>query len=108
MQKVLNTAAQDGFELFFAMKYPCRFLLVFPRESYFFVFRRKRGDSTQYTYNVHQTPYRFFTKTIDSDQYESELNEQGQKRQLKITFRDERRILGMFKQPTVVSLWEST
>jgi hypothetical protein len=107
-ESVLNAAALDGFELFFAMKYPCRLLFLFPREAYFFVFRRKRGASSQYAYSVHQTPYRFFTKTIDSERYEDELNQQGGERQLKLTFRDERRLLGLFRQPTAVSIWEST
>ena len=97
-----------GSELFYAMKYPCRFLFIFPREAYFFVFRRRQDGAPQsYKYSIVQTPYRAFSKTLDPAQYETALNGAGQTRTLKITFRDEERTMGIFRRPTVVSIWES-
>lgn len=109
MQKKVNEGASDGSELFFAMKYSCRFLMIFPREAYFFIFRKRvDGKTPRCQYYIHQTPYRFLTKTIEPKRYEGDLNQWCQRNQLKITFRDERRVLGFFVQPTVVSIWESS
>jgi hypothetical protein len=109
MQDAINAYSQQGFELYFSMKYPCRLFLIFPREAYFFMFRRRvDGQGQKHNYLVHQTPYNFFTKTIKPEQYQSDLNEWGQSRQLKITYRDERRIFGFFGQPTAVSIWEES
>ncbi len=107
MNAAINKGASGGYELFFALKYPCRFLLFFPRECYFFLFRKAVGESGhRFQYSVEQMPYRFFTKTINELGYQQQLNDEGSDSQLKITFRDERRLLGLFKQPTALSIWE--
>ncbi|MHC5036081.1 MAG: hypothetical protein ACYTHM_02095 [Planctomycetota bacterium] len=108
MQEVLNGHAEGGYELFFSMKYFCRFLFLFPREAYFFVFRRPvDGEAKSYDYLVQQSPYRFFSRTIDPERYEQALSREGKHRQIKITYRDEKRILGLFRQHTAVIIWES-
>lgn len=107
LERTLNEAAQDGYELFHAVKFPTRLLWIFPRESYTFVFRKAyAGPATAYAYRVFQTPYRFFSRTVDPDLYERDLNAAGQEGLLKITFRDERRLFGMFVQPTIVGIAE--
>ncbi len=107
LQRVLNDAAQGGFELHFAIKFPTRFLFLFQRESYVFVFRKPfAGPQESYRYQVAQTPYRFFTRTIDNQAYESDLNRLGQSGQFKVSFRDERRVYGLFRQPTAVTVFE--
>lgn len=108
LQRTLNDATRGGFELHYALKFPTRFLFLFPRESYLFVFRRPiAGEQKTYSYEVQQTPYRFFTRTIDAEQYESNLNRAGQEgAQLKVTFRDERRLFGFIVQPTAIALFE--
>ncbi|BBM84190.1 hypothetical protein [Candidatus Uabimicrobium amorphum] len=109
LQETLDQAADGGFEMYYAMKYPARFLLIFPREAYMFIFRKPySGEGKQYKYFIQQTPYRFFTKTIDPQRYENELNESGAKGQIKRTFRDERRVFGIFRQQTVVAVFETT
>ncbi|WNG60236.1 hypothetical protein F0U59_40135 [Archangium gephyra] len=107
LARVLNQTAEGGFELYHALKYPTRFLFFFPRESYIFIFRRPfAGQPRQTNYIVHQTPYRFFSRTMDPQVYESDLNTLGRTGQIKITFRDERRVLGLFRQPTAVAIFE--
>ncbi|MFN7132264.1 MAG: hypothetical protein ACK4N5_09280 [Myxococcales bacterium] len=108
LTRTLNEAASGGFELHFAIKYPTRFLFFFPRESYVFVFRKPFADAgVQYRYSVAQTPYRFFTRTLDASAYEADLNRQGGQGGLfKVSFRDERRVFGMFRQPTAVTVFE--
>lgn len=108
MAKVLNEAALGGFELHFAVKFPTRFLLIFPRESYVFILRKPiAGAQRQYSYEVNQTPYRFFTRTIDPQLYEADLNRSGSEgSQIKISFRDERRLFGIFVQPTAITVFE--
>lgn len=107
LQQTLNDAAQGGYELYLGIKYPTRLLFFFPRESYTFIFRRPAGQATgSFSYEVFQTPYRFFSRTIDAEQYEQDLNAFGQSGDLKVTFRDERRVLGAFAQPTVVGVIE--
>jgi hypothetical protein len=105
---ILNAAASDGYELYMGIKYPTRFLGIFPRESYTFIFRKPfAGTVRQFAYKVFQSPYRFFTRTLDPVAYEQDLQRIGQEGQLKITFRDERRLLGIFRQPTVVGIAET-
>jgi hypothetical protein len=107
LTQVLNRAAESGFELYHALKYPTRFLFFFPRESYIFIFRRPfAGQPRPLNYIVHQTPYRFFSRTMDPQIYEQDLNRLGSTGQIKITFRDERRVLGIFRQPTAVAIFE--
>lgn len=107
MERALNATAADGFELFLGVKHPTRLLWIFPRESYTFVFRKAYSASmNSFEYCVFQTPYRFFTRTIDPDLYERDLNSIGASGPLKVTFRDERRIFGVFRQPTVVGVAE--
>ncbi len=73
------------------------------------MFRRHvDGQGQQYNYLINQTPYHFFTPEIKPEQYQYDLNAWGQSRQLKITYRDERRIFGFIGQPTAVSIWEET
>jgi hypothetical protein len=104
--RTLAQGTQGGYELYYALKYPAKFLFVFPREAYFFIFRKPQSQQArQYEYSVHQTPYRFFSKTLDEGKYTADLNAVGSDKQLKITFRDERRKLG-FVQPAVISIWE--
>jgi hypothetical protein len=55
---------------------------------------------------VHQTPYRFFSRTLDPVQYEADLNKYAASSTLKVSFRDERRIFKVIVQPTVVAIWE--
>ena len=107
LAKTINGASQGGFELYYGIKYPTRFLFFFPRESYIFVFRKPfAGQAPNRSYVVHQTPYRFFSRTMDPQVYEHDLNTLGTRGQIKVTFRDERRILGIFNQPTAVSVFE--
>lgn len=108
LEKTLNDAAKSGFELHFAIKFPTRFLLFFPRESYVFLFRRPVDNQTRtFQYSVSQTPYRFFTRTIENERYEADLNARGaQGEQLKISFRDERRVFGALVQPTALAIFE--
>ncbi len=103
----LNAAASGGYELLMGVKYPTRFLAIFPRESYTFIFRKPfAGAAKQVAYKVFQTPYRFFTRTLDAEVYEADLQRVGREGQLKVTFRDERRLFGLFRQPTVVGIAE--
>ncbi|RME03853.1 MAG: hypothetical protein D6805_05035 [Planctomycetota bacterium] len=107
MEQILNEGAEGGYELFFAAKYPTRFLFIFPRESYMFFFRKPiAGEGGRYSYQVVQVPYRFFTRTIDPNRYEQDLNTHGRNAQLKLTFRDERRLFLIFVQPTAVCIFE--
>ncbi|MBI5494032.1 MAG: hypothetical protein HY904_03335 [Deltaproteobacteria bacterium] len=108
MAKLLNDAARGGFELYYGVKYPTRLLLLFPRESYAFIFRKPiAGPAPACSYQVRQIPYRFFTRTIDAQLVERELNEAGTSRQqIKITFRDERRLFGILAQPAMVAVFE--
>ena len=108
LQQTLDKASAGGYEMYYGMKYPARFLLIFPREAYMFVFRKPYGEGKQCKYFIQQTPYRFFTRTIDPQRYEKDLNSCGQKGQIKVTFRDERRVLGIFRQNTVVAIFEKT
>lgn len=108
MTNVLNHAANGGYEFFFGIKYPTRLLLLFPRESYIFFFRKPySGTVKNYSYRILQTPYRFFSRTIDPTKYEAELSSASKNGQLKISFRDERRVFGLFTQPTVIGIFES-
>jgi hypothetical protein len=105
---VLNAKSGSGYELFYAMKYPAPFLMIFPREAYFFVFRKPViSQSRPYRYTVIQTPYRLFTRTLDEKRYQDDLNQQVKSSALKISFRDERIFLGIFTQATAISIWES-
>lgn len=107
LESTLNEVAAHGFELHFAVKFPTRLLFFFPRESYVFVFRKPfAGASKRYRYVAHQTPYRFFTRTLDAATYEADLNRLGETGQIKCTFRDERRVFGAFVQPTAVAVFE--
>jgi hypothetical protein len=107
LTQVLNEGAAGGYELYYGLKYPTRFLFIFPREAYFFIYRKPyAGEAKQYKYSVLQSPYRFFTRTLDPQRYEKDLNEAGQRGQIKVTFRDEKRILGIFAQRTVVGVFE--
>lgn len=107
LSDALNQAAIGGYELFFGVKYPTRLLMIVRRESYVFIFRKPySGQAKDYRYQIFQTPYRLFTRTINPELYEQDLNNQDKKGQLKVTFRDERRVLGVLKQPTVVGIFE--
>lgn len=108
MERMLNDAASGGYELFHALKFPTRLLWILPRESYTFIFRKPyAGPAASLRYNVFQTPYRFFTRTVDPDLYTRDLNQAGQDGVLKLTFRDERRVFGVFVQPTIVGIAEA-
>lgn len=107
MTRAINEGSAGGYELFYGLKYPTRFLIFFPRESYFFLFRKPYVETNKkYTYTLLQTPYRFFTKTIQPELYEHDLNKAGKTGQLKISFRDERRVFGIFLQQTIVAVFE--
>jgi hypothetical protein len=109
MERVLAEGAYGGYELYHAMKYPARFLFIFPREAYFFIFRKPEVVQPvvpSFEYTVNQTPYRFFSRTIDESTFTQELNTFGSNASLVNTFRDERRVFGAFAQPTVVAIWE--
>ncbi|WP_372367378.1 hypothetical protein [Candidatus Uabimicrobium sp. HlEnr_7] len=109
LQATLDEASAGGYEMYYGLKYPARFLFIFPREAYMFIFRKPyTDDGKQYKYFIQQTPYRFFTGTIDPQKYEADLNTSGGKGQIKVSFRDERRLFGIFRQKTAVVVFETT
>ncbi len=110
MQQMLNEAAAEGYVLEHSIKYPTRLLLILPREAYFFMFKRKAGASASATarYEVHETPYGLFSKTLDIQGYDQELNQRGQSAELKATFRDERKKFRVLKQNIAIGIWEES
>jgi hypothetical protein len=103
----LNSAVQGGFEVYFGFKHLTRFLMIIPRETYFFVLRRRMdGANRPVTYRFVEYGYRFFTNTLDPVAYEKVLNEQGMDSRHVVSFRDERRLFGMFRQIIALTLFE--
>jgi hypothetical protein len=107
MTWALNDAARGGFEVYFAFKQPTRWLLLFPRETYLFVLRRRTdGANQERTYRFVEYAYRFFTGTLDPVAYEQVLNGNAAHSRHVVSFRDERRVLGAFRQPVSITLFE--
>lgn len=110
MQNTLNEAAAQGYVLEHAIKYPTRLLFILPREAYFFMFKRPVAQAAVPVarYAVHETPYGLFSKTLDVNTYDAELNARGQQAALKATFRDERKKFRVLKQNIAVGVWEES
>jgi len=103
----LNRAAQGGFEVYFGFKQMTRWMLLFPRETYFFVLRRRAdGQNYERTYRFVEYAYRFFSGTMDPAAYEAVLNAQGGQSRHVVSFRDERRVFGSFRQSVAITLFE--
>jgi hypothetical protein len=103
----LNAAAAGGFEVYCGFKETTKTLGVIPRETYFFVLRRRRdGQNRAVGYRFVMCNYRLFTRTLDPTEYERVLNEQGGQSRHIGSFRDERRFLGFFKQNVALTLFE--
>ena len=107
MTWALNDAARGGFEVYFAFKQPTRWMFLFPRETYLFVLRRRTdGANQERTYRFVEYAYRFFTGTLDPAAYEQVLNGNAAQSRHVVSFRDERRVLGPFRQPVAITLFE--
>ena len=107
MTWALNEAARGGFEVYFAFKQPTRWMLLFPRETYLFVLRRRTdGVNCQRTYRFVEYAYRFFSGTMDPQAYEQVLNQNAGHSRHVVSFRDERRVLGTFRQVVSITLFE--
>ncbi len=103
----LNAAVAGGYEVAFGFKHLTRFMGIFPRETYFFVLRRRRDNQNRaLSYRFVECNYRFFTRTLDPVLYEQTLNGEGGTSRHIVSFRDERRILGMFRQVVAITLFE--
>jgi hypothetical protein len=103
----LNAAVAGGFEVAFGFKHLTRFMGIFPRETYFFVLRRRRDNQNRsLSYRFVECNYRFFTRTLDPVLYEQTLNGEGGTSRHIVSFRDERRILGVFRQVVAITLFE--
>jgi hypothetical protein len=103
----LNEAVRGGFEVYFGFKHLTRWLMVLPRETYFFVLRRRiDGANQERSYRFVEYGYRFFSQTMDPAEYEQVLNLQGGDSRHVVSFRDERRILGAFRQIVALTLFE--
>jgi hypothetical protein len=107
MTNALNAAVAGGFEVAFGFKHLTRFMGIFPRETYFFVLRRRRDNQNRHVaYRFVECNYRFFTRTLDPVLYEQTLNAEGGTSRHIVSFRDERRVLGMFRQVVSITLFE--
>ena len=107
MTWALNEAARGGFEVYFAFKQPTRWMMLFPRETYLFVLRRRTdGANQERTYRFVEYPYRFFSGTLDPVAYEQVLNANAAQSRHVVSFRDERRVLGAFRQAVSITLFE--
>jgi hypothetical protein len=107
MTWALNDAARGGFEVYFGFKQPTRWMFLFPRETYIFIMRRRTdGANQERTYRFVEYAYRFFSGTLDPAAYEQVLNMQGGQSRHVVSFRDERRVLGTFRQAVSITLFE--
>ena len=103
----LNREVQGGFEVYFGFKESTRWLLFMPRETYFFVLRRRMdGANQERSYRFVEYAYRFFSQTMDPVAYEQALNAQGGDSRHVVSFRDERRVMGAFRQVVSITLFE--
>ncbi|HZO14703.1 MAG TPA: hypothetical protein VFB62_15625, partial [Polyangiaceae bacterium] len=78
LTNTLNREVQGGFEVYFGFKEATRWLLFMPRETYFFVLRRRiDGANVERSYRFVEYAYRFFSQTMDAPAYEQVLNARG-------------------------------
>ena len=110
VEKLLSVLNEgDGsWELSFATKWTTRTLLIFPRETWFMIFRQSEGTKQQKrSYSLQQTPCGFFTRALNPEKYAKDIATLSDTGERAITaLSDEKRILGLFKRRTIYTICE--
>jgi hypothetical protein len=99
LQNKLNQISLQGYDLCYCFQYTASHLFFFSRSHYLFIFKKEIGKSDiPKQIHILEYEYRFWTQTIDEQQYENDLNAFLKDKELKYSVRtDSYRYLGFLK-----------